>query len=282
MTIRLRWCPIEGADVKLYKIHRSILGFRTPTEAPFGLVNGDELKLRINNNTLQTITFDADYEIDDLVSFLNNELEGARAYKDVNSNHLFVRSSIRDENGFIEVFGGSAVTKLGLTTRRIETKSESELIDTVDCDIMEYCDLNGVIQDYYALSVVDNLDNESKKTQFLQAVSYAGDICVIEGFICDLQGARRCDVEVTARIVNPPENKKQGGYILQDEISTITGEDGRFSLPLLQGSSVLFEINRARISDPVIVPSQSFVLFDELNINGDYKMIDLLAGSTGF
>lgn len=276
MAIKLKWSPIDNADIKTYKIHRSILGLVTSTEAPFGLASGDTLKLKINSQTLQVITFTGDLGAEDLIDFLNDKLNGARAYKAKDSDKIYIRSNIRNEDGFIEVFGGTAISKLGFPLGTISEKSSSSVIDIVDANTLMYEDVNGVIQDYYALSVVDNFGNESKKTAFIQAIEFTGNICVVEGKLTDLQGVRKCDVVVTAKIVTPPEQTETGSYVLHEEVSTITGEDGRFSLPLLQGASVIFEIEDARISDPVLIPEEPFVYFNTLNINPDYKLYDLV------
>lgn len=276
MSIKLKWAPIDNADIKTYKIHRSIIGLVTETEAPFGLISGDTLKLKINNQTIQVITFTGDLGVEDLVDFLNSKLEGAMAYKAKDSDKIYIRSNIRSEDGFIEVFGGTAISKFGFPMGTVSEKSSSSVLDIVDSNTLIYEDPNGVIQDYYALSVVDNFGNESKKTAFTQAIEFTGNICVVEGKVTDLQGVRKCDVEVTAKIVVPPEQAGTGAYVLKEEVSTITGEDGRFSLPLLQGASVIFEVNRARISDPVLIPEEPFVFFKTLDINPDYKLYDLV------
>lgn len=273
-SIRLKWVPLPEADIQNSKIHRSMIGFKTPYEAPFGLIAGEDIVLKINNQDTQTITFPGDFGIDGIVIFLNANLVGARAYKSSYDNSLIVRSNLREAPGFIQVIGGSALSKLGQDPRIISEKSEVEIITTVPGAESVYADLDGVIQDYYAISTVDNFGNESKRCTLAQAVGFATPICVVEGKVIDLQGQRIPDVVVTAKIVTRPQITSGHSAIIKDELSVLTGEDGRFSLPLLQLSQVIFSINETRISDPIEIPEQDFVYFDDLPIYEDYRFID--------
>lgn len=274
MSIRLKWSPIVGSNIDTYKVYRSILGFKTPTIFPFGILAGDTLKLKINSNQVQTVTFPLETTILATIDTINSVIVGAKAYKSSGEDSFYLRPDVRDVGSYVEVFGGTAVQKLGLTNRIISEKSEFFLIGTTPEATTEYEDVDGSIHDFYAISVVDSTGTESKRTPFIQAIDFTGDICVVEGILMDLQGVRRPDIEITARIVTPPANSSPGGYIIDGIISTLSGEDGRFSLPLLQGASVLFEIDRARISDPVSIPLTAYIQFDELDINPDYMFID--------
>jgi hypothetical protein len=130
------------------------------------------------------------------------------------------------------------------------------------------------LEDFYSISTVDNSGNESNKSNPRQAVNFTGPICVVEGCITDLQGRRVCDVLVTARLVTPPESVQDHTFITKKEVSVLTGEDGRFSLPLLQKASVIFEIDETRVSDPICIPEKPYVFFDELAIDYNYKFKD--------
>ena len=273
MSIILRWVPIEGADIATYNVYRSMIGFTTINEAPFGFISGEILQLRINSTTTQNIIIPSDFNILDLVEFLNGELEGATAYKALDSNHLIIRSDIREEPGVIEVVGGTALAKMGVSTRIISEKSETVHIGSVPYSELEYEDPDGVLEDFYAITTIDGLGNESNMSTLRQAINYTGPICVIEGCITDLQGMRIPDIRVLARIVTPPEGVEHTS-IIKNEIHILTGEDGRFSLPVLQGSRVIFEIDDARVSDPITIPDLPYVFFDDLPIDYEYKFQD--------
>ena len=274
MSIILRWVPIEGADIMTYNIHRSMIGFTTEFEAPFGLVAGDNLRLKINNHNIQEIVFDSDLAIADLVDFLNTTLLGATAYKAKDSDHLIIRSDIREEPGFIEVLGGgSALSKLGISAGIISERSGTTMIGSPPSTELEYEDPDGVLEDFYAISTVDSAGSESSLSTLRQAINFTGPICVVEGCITDLQGMRVPDVKALARVVTPPEGAEHTS-IIKDEIYVLTGEDGRFSLPILQGARVIFEIDDARVSDPITIPEQPYVFFDDLPIDYEYKFQD--------
>ncbi len=272
MSIILRWVPIEGADIATYNIHRSMIGFITTNEAPFGLAD-DTLQLKINSNDTQAITIPGNPNIEDLISYLNNNLIGATAYKANESNHLILRSDIREEPGFIEVIGGTALAKMGVSTRIISERSETNHIGSVPYSELEYEDKDGVLEDFYGISTIDSVGNESNVSTLRQAINFTGPICVVEGCITDLQGMRVPDVKVLARVVTPPEGSEHTS-IIKNEVYVLTGEDGRFSLPLLQGARVIFEIDEARVSDPITIAAQPYVFFDDLPIDYEYKFQD--------
>lgn len=273
-SLHVRWVPLNDSGVQTYRIHRSMIGFKTTNQAPFGLINGDTLILKINNETTQTITFTSDMAILDLVSFLNTKLSGARAYKSNYDNSLVIRSNYREAPGYIKIVGGTCLPKLGEYARQISEKSEVKLIAEVSGSLNLYEDLDGAIQDFYGISTVDDMGNISRVSSLIQAIGFVAPICVVEGKVVDLQGQRLADVKVTAKIVNRPQMIANHSAIVQAELSVLTGEDGRFSLPLLQKSQVIFEINDTRISDPIEIPQQNYIYFDDLPIYEDYGFKD--------
>lgn len=270
--IKVKWVPIADADIAHFKIFRSMIGFKTTEEAPFGLVAGDTLQLKINDAITQTITFTGDSAIQDIVDLVNASISGGTAY--ASGDFLIVRSNIRSEPGFITIVGGTALTKLGLTARTISAQSETELIGVVPFGTSEFEDADGVLEDYYGISTVDSLANESNISSLRQAINFSGPICVVEGCITDLQGRRIPDVKVTAKVITPPESVQDHTFITKDTLSVLSGEDGRFSLPLLQKAEVLFEIDGVRVSDPIFIPELPYVFFDSLDVSMEYYFKD--------
>ena len=270
----LRWCLLDNFESDEFQIYKSFTGFVTANQAPFGLSKGDALKLKINNQKVQSIRFDREYAIGDLIDLLNEGFEGLEVSKKSDSDQLIFRSKLSCEDSFIEVFGGSALSKMGLTKGTYSQNGDFSLWATVTGDTSEYADPDGDLNDlYYITNVKDS--NIYKNTTIMGPSKVHGEICVIEGFLYSLNGTRVADVEVRAKIVCPPENYFPGGYIQEEYVSYLTDESGRFSLPVLRGAKILFEIHKARVSDPVQVPGQPFVFFDELDIYGDYKFQDI-------
>jgi hypothetical protein len=268
--ITLRWAPLENADIASYKIYRAMIGVKSSFEEPFGL-SGDDLQLKVNNDNVQTIVFNDDLNV---VLNINANLVGGTAYEATDTDHIIIRSNVRTSPGFLVIVGGSAASKIGLPLATFSEASSMVHIGTIPFGETEFIDPDGVLEDYYAISTIDSGGNESNLSNPRQAINFTGPICVVEGCITDLQGKRVCDVKVLARIVTPPESVQDHSFITKKEISTLTGEDGRFSLPILQKASVIFEIDDTRISDPICIPERPYVFFDELPIDYNYKLKD--------
>lgn len=269
MSIILRWIPVEEANISKFKIYRSIIGFIIPDQLQYSL-SGLNLQLRINNTTIQNVFFNRTYTQQELVDHLNQSIIGATVFK---GDKIILRSNLRRSPGFVEIVGGTALSVLGLSPKTISEKSDTIFLDEVIYPETTFEDIDGVLEDYYGLSTVDSLNNESLISALRQAINFSGPVCVIEGCITDLQGARKSDIKVTARITTPPTGLEHTS-ILQKEVYTLTGEDGRFSLPLLQGVGVIFEINDTRVSDTITVPNVPYVFFDSLEIDYGYIFED--------
>ena len=148
------------------------------------------------------------------------------------------------------------------------------LLEELDGDVFSFFDDDGTTEDYYAVSTISADGLESGITQLKKATDFVPALCRIEGVAIDLQGVRQVDVRVSARLVNPPENVPIQSYISVDEVSTLTGEDGRFSLLVAQGAKIILEIDALQISDPIEVPVVPFVALEDLPIYEDYKFKD--------
>jgi hypothetical protein len=269
----LRWLPFPEISVDHYNIYRSIIGFRAPLVA-LPVISGKTLILKMNGKPQQTITFDATTGI---VAKINATLVGGRAYGSTqDAAYFFLRSDIREAPGKVEILGGTALPFFGLSARAITEKSEHFVIAHVaalaDTAIfVEYLDADGTIQDWYAISTADSEDNESLLTAFRQPISSSGEVCVLEGIIIDIQGVRVPDLEITARLMSFPQSLLGTTGIATTPVSTLTGPDGRFSFPLLQGAVVLLEIPSIQYSRNINVPATPFEFITDLSIDLDYR-----------
>lgn len=271
--IKLRWAPFPEANVAHYRIYRSMVGVKVYDAAP-STVNGKTLILKIGSTANQTITFDG---VLDTIDKVNSVLVGARAYASIPSPlYFYIRSDVREAPGSIQVVGGTALIDLGLTARTVSEKSEDELIATVAAlpnpnTIVEYEDADGVLQDFYAISTVDSFANESLKTQYRQPVCFSGPVCVLEGVIINLHGARVPDAVITATLVSFPHESSGNSNVTLDPVETLSGPDGRFSLPILQGALVHLEIPAIGYSKNLTVPAKSFEFVTDLVVDLDYR-----------
>lgn len=269
----LRWAPFPGADVVSYKVYRSMIGFQAPVLTPTAL-SGKTLQLKMNGGTTQTFTFDGSSLPQDKI---NASIVGGRAYLSVSDNQYFLlRSDVRSAPGSVQVVGGSSLTALGLTARLIQEKSEDIVIAQLSANpdpqvIMEYTDPDGVCQDWYTVTSVDSHGTESAKAPYRQPTSYTGQVCVLEGIVTNLQGVRMPDVEVVATLVRYPQAMGKCPQITLEPITTYTGSDGRFSIPLLQGSLVEFNIQAVGFSRNITVPEKAYEFITDLQVDLDYR-----------
>jgi hypothetical protein len=271
--INLRWAPFPGSDVESYKVYRSIIGFRSPLVAPATLA-GKTLLLKMNGGSTQTITFAGTATA---VAQINAQLTGGKAFpSNADSGYFIVRSNLRSAPGSVQITGGTALADLQQTPRLIFEKSEDHLITTVealeDPELMvDWADLDGCPEDFYAISSVDSLSNESLKTSFRQAVAYTGKVCVLEGIVTDLQGVRYPDAEISIQLVKYPQAIGKVPQITRNKLCFVTGPDGRFSIPVLQGALILFEIKEVQFSRTIEVPAQAYEFLTDIRVDLDYR-----------
>lgn len=271
--ITLRWAPFPGADVASYKVYRSMIGFSAPVLTPAAL-SGKTLQLKMNGGTTQTITFDA---FATAVNKINATLVGGRAYPSISDRQYFLlRSDIRSAPGSVQIVGGTALTDLGLTARTIQEKSEDQVIAQVTANpdpavTLEYNDPDGVCQDWYTVTSIDSHGTESAKAPYRQPASYTGQVCVMEGIVTNLQGVRMPDVEVVATLVRYPQEIGKCPQITLEPITALTGSDGRFSIPLLQGALVEIDIQAVGFSRNITVPEKAYEFITDLQVDLDYR-----------
>ena len=271
--ITLRWAPYPDANIAGYKVYRSFIGFIG--SIPSGVdIDGKTLELKVNGGPLQTFTFN---NIDTVIDTINDTIVGAEAFPSISdANKFIVRSQLRDAPGSVEIAGGTGLLDLGLTTRIISEKSEDILISSLAAledpsEALTYDDLDGVLQDWYAISTISNVGSESAKTPYRQAIQFTGPLCVMEGIISDLQGLRLVDEEVKAKIIKIPQESPVRSSISKDWVSTLSGPDGRFSLPLLQGTIVKFEVPVLKFSRNIRIPYKAYEFVTDLLTDLDYR-----------
>lgn len=269
----LRWAPFPGADVAGYKVYRSMLGFRGLILTP-AAANGLTLQLKMNGGATQTITFDG---VTPVIDKINASLIGGRAFASISTpSDFYVRSDIRTAPGNIQITGGTALPAMGIMARAIYEKSEDMLIATVPADpdpevTIEFEDPDGVCQDWYAVTNMSSSGSESAKTPYRQPMTYTGGICVLEGIVTNLQGARIADAEVTATLVKYPQEVHKAPQITLEPITVLTASDGRFSLALLQGALVKIDIPAVGFCRNVTVPNKACEFLTDIQVDLDYQ-----------
>jgi len=271
-VITLRWAPFPGADVASYNVYRSILGFEAPLPDPTAL-RGKTLIFRTNETSAQTITFDSGSAVDKI----NSTIKGARAYTSLaDSTRFLLRNDVRSAPGSFQIIGGTALSLLGLTSKTIYERSDDTCISHVPASAdpqgsIEFEDGDGVCQDWYTVTSVDHSGNDSAKAPYRQPTSFTGPVCVLEGIVTNLQGARMPDIEVIAKLVRYPQEIHKCPQVTLEPISVRTGSDGRFSIPLLQDTLVQIEIEAVGFSRDVTVPKKAYEFLTDLQVDLDYR-----------
>lgn len=267
---KLKWAPYPEAKIASYRVYRSILGFTAPILTTLA---GKTLTLKINGGALQTVNFTGGSVIDDI----NNAIVGGKAYQSqADLNQFVFRGDLREAPGSIQIVGGTALGDLSLTARIITEKSEDVLLATVPAladpnSFVEFTDPDGCPSDWYAVTTVDPGGCESLKSNYRQAITGGGSLCVIEGIIVNLQGARVVDAEILATIQVPPESGATQAFISTDTISTLSGSDGRFAIALLQGAIVKFECEKIGLTRMIRVPDKPFAFINDIRVDLDYR-----------
>lgn len=226
----------------------------------------------MNGGANQTITFVAG----DIIAQINAVLVGGKAYASDDITKFLLRSDNRGPDGSVQIVGGTALADLGLTARIITAKSEDTLVATIAAlanpeDMVTYADPDGFVQDWYAITTVDTSANESLKSAYIQPIQATGPLCVIEGIVMNLQGARVPDVEVHANIQLHPEKIDALSNITLDKVRVLTSVDGRFSIALLQGAIVKLECDRIGLSRMIKVPEQAYAFINDIHVDLAYR-----------
>lgn len=91
-------------------------------------------------------------------------------------------------------------------------------------------------------------------------------LCVVTGTIRNLSGDVKVfeGVEVTARLLNLPKFI-DGNLIVSDRVRTFTNFEGFFSLPLIRGSKVIFEIKATGKRFQTTIPDTDLVSIEDLD-----------------
>lgn len=270
--ITLRWAPFPEADVASYRVYRSIIGF-AGLKADNVDIDGKTLELAIDGGATQVFTFNA---VDSIVDTINATIQDGQAYDSDDGTEFIVRSNVREAPGSVEIVGGTALGNFGLAPKTITEKSDLVHIATVEAledpeEMVTYDDPDGAIYDWYAVSTMDSNGSESNKSQLLQPVTNTGPLCVVEGIVTDLQGARVVDEEVRAKIMLVPQITDARATITKDWVSTITNPDGRFSLPLLQGAVVKFEVPATGLSRNIKIPEKAYEFLADIDNDLEYR-----------
>jgi hypothetical protein len=266
--ITLKFARAPGADVTQFRLYRAIVGFVANLNLA---ATGKTLILKIDGGAAQTITLGVSF-----VSDINAVLVGGKAYASLNNPLQFlVRSNMRLAPGSVEIVGGTALGDLGISPLLREQESNVLLLVQIPLpvnpdDVVTHNDLDGVLEDFYALSTVDTALVESNLTTLTRAQTPSGPLCEIEGTVIDLMGNPVVDAEVVATLTGIPHNTNARAYINNQSLCTRTDMNGNFSITVLQCAIVRLQIPAIFYDQQIRIPALSFVTLSELMIDTNY------------
>lgn len=270
--INLRWVKYPESDIVSYKIYKSIVGFKAILPPP-SAVYGKTLSLIVNGGSVQNILFHGTASIIDQI---NASIVDAKAYFSVENDLFFyLRGNLRTGLASVEIKACDSLDILGLHPEVITEQSKifsiGEIVANQQIGATEqFSDLDGSIYDYYAISSVNSLGDESLKTPLKQPINTSGSLCVLEGYVCDLQGARVPDAEIIITLQQSPKNIGNA-YLTDEPIVAYSGPDGKISIPVLRGALVKVEISKVSFSRNVTIPDLAFVNINDLSVDGTYQ-----------
>jgi len=273
--VTVKWAPFPATNIVSYRIWRSMIGFMGILPPDVSALAGKTLILRDNGRpNATTITLNGTSSI---IAQINAVAHGFRAFQSsAYIDAYYVRSTMGERPGSLEILGGTALADLGLTVRMIVEQSEDVLVDTIPANpdrevLLEYEDADGNPLDWYRISAIDSDGVESEKSNYRQHLRYITPVCLIEGMIVDLQGLLVPDAEISAKLISFPHSPEGQSYATLEPVVARTGSDGRFSLVLAQRALVELKIPAIGFLRSISVPEKPFVVVNDLQVDLDYQ-----------
>ena len=248
----ISWQQTEPVDQ--IRIYRSRIALHT-RPAPFGLVAGDRLVLRISDNRIQQVVFQGD--TNDLADVISAQLKNGYAVKSEKDASLFIIAGLQHPPGFIEVLGGTAVQKLGLQLGTTTALSQWELIEAVSPSNQSFIDVDGLPGDLYALTAVTN-GVETERTPWMKPLITTDDICILAGKIVGLDGVPMQGLRVEAW-PHAGAITTASAMLSPRPVVTFTSQDGRFFLPVLRGVGISIQCESIGEIEHVLTPDQPYM-----------------------
>lgn len=273
--ITLKWSKYPEVNITKYKIYKSIIGFIAVKPMPV-MIAGTTLSIAVNGGAVQNILF---YGTASIVDQINAVAIDVKAYNsEINPGVFYLRGNLRSEPGSVEILPCTALSVLGLVPKVITEKSETLLLAEINPSLTpdtveEFDDVDGSIYDFYSISSINSVGDESLRTPLKRPVDTSGMLCIIEGYVCDLQGARVVDAEVRAILQQIPKDMNSA-FLTKEPITVLSGPDGKFSISLLRGALVKIDINDVSFSRNITVPNKSFAMLSDLLVDGTYQFAE--------
>jgi hypothetical protein len=258
----VKWNTFVDSDVDSFNIYRSITGLSITF--PNSLQTGDVFQFAATSPTVQKVTIGAT-DINSVAAAINAQAKGLTATVSQSGLVLFIRCTAK-ERARLKLYPCTFLTHLSIPVSIIVPRSNFVLLANVAFvpapSAYSYSDLDGNPLDWYHItSVKSSIETIPSIDQ--KPIITPESVCTVEGRVIDVQNNPIVGAEVRASPIGGVETSDNSGLVTPG-IVAYTDDYGRWSMPLIQGKRLLFEIASIGYSQVCVVPSQSFCLFQNL------------------
>ena len=265
---KVLWSSYSDSDADSFKIYRAITGIAV--DFPNTLTTGDQFIFAATSPSIQRVTIAAT-DIDSVATAINSQAQGVKATKSQSGTTLFIRCTARN-NAKLKLMPCAFLAHTGQALRIVVPGLEFQLLTTVSADPApadyEYDDADGDPLDQYRITSVKS-SVESVPSIIQMPLITPESLCVVEGRVLDVQNNPISGALVQASPIGGVEVSDNSGLV-SPGLQVTTDELGRWSMPVLQGTQLLFQIAAIGYNQVVQIPAQPYMLFKDLAPVNDY------------
>jgi hypothetical protein len=256
-VIRLQWVKKQGFGVRTYQLFRSMVGVHFP-QTSMSSLSGKTLMLAVDGRPVETVLFSG---LGSVAEQINEQISRGTAYPAHSAAEgTFFRSPTGVAPGSVEVVGGTSLPVFGISAGLRTERSAWHLVCEIpgtgpgSDEAIYFHDHDGTSLDYYSIRTISLSGEGSRMSPPTRPLTgMPGPICVISGSVSDAQGVYLKDVKVSAIPLALP-SFVLGTALSKKAVVALTDAYGKFNLPLLQGSSVILDIEETGYSRTFTVP----------------------------
>jgi hypothetical protein len=243
--------------------------FSGTEEGPFIGLQGQSLQLKVDEGTVQTVTFTAanPVSLSNVITEFNGVIVGAIASDD--AGKLKITSSELGTDSVLEIIGGTAVVTLGFTVAQKSTGLDPHVTLLPGVSEYTYDDQSGLATNYYRTRYKNSISsNVSSYSDWIQGSSGAA----IDGSLLAVGTVKLADIDGTAiiggkvTVVNVFSPLISGGFFIAGRSKTVeTDATGQAQITLVRGAEIDVIIEGTSVIRRIVVPNVSpFDLLDPL------------------
>jgi hypothetical protein len=236
-------------------------------EGPFSGLQGQTLKLKVDEGTEQTVTFTAANPVSlaNVITEFNGDIVGAVADED--AGKLRITSAELGTDSVLEITGGTAVLTLGFTVGQKINGLDPRIALLPGVENYTYDDQSGLATNYYRSryfnSISDNFSSWSDWILGSTGAAIDGSLLTVGQIkLADIDGQALVGAKVT--VVNVYLPVIAGGFFIAGRSKTMeTDGTGQAQMTLVKGAQVDVIIEGTSVIRRILVPTTNpFDLLD--------------------